>query len=101
MESILNQLVIPDLSNLIMDYVYPDYKSQFDHVIRDINWGCLKEQLCNGYCSDGLDDETINKLVPKYWIEEFDSVLTEMVGFTDNFGSSRRWFVDLTSYNLN
>ena len=61
MESILNQLVIPDLANLIMDYVYPDYKSQFDCVIRDINWGCLEEQLANLYIDCAEDDQTMDK----------------------------------------
>ena len=93
MESTLSQIVISDVANLIMDYALPDYKAQFDCVIRDINWGCLKEQLGNGYYSAGLDDETINKLVPKYWIDEFDDVLVEMVGFGQGIGSSGRWFV--------
>lgn len=90
MENILNQLLIPDLANLVMEFAQPDYKSMFDCVMRDINWGCLEEQLVNGYYE--LDDEEIDKLVPKYWIQEFNSVLVEMVGYGQNIGDGGRWF---------
>ena len=75
----------PELACLVAEYTERDWKAQFDHVIRDISWGCLED-------SELTEEERAN-LVPNYWIAQFDDVLgdvnelcEERVTFVD------RWF---------
>ena len=57
--SILTQFIeIPELAGLVAEYADFDWKTQFDHVIRDISWGCLEGVLGERYdCLELTEEE--------------------------------------------
>ena len=105
MNQVLNELIgIPDLVNLIEEYTHRGrlcWMSQFDHVIRDINYGCVQFMLWRFFIIRKLDYEAFYALIPKSYLLNYDELLNELRDTFDNVdyskSSSLRWFKRISS----
>ena len=90
MNSILNELFLPELSNLIEGYTEKRWETAFDYVIHGINWGCST--------FFAFEDPEIFNFYPQIFILDYENVLGELeCSFEQRpaFNSFRvkRWFV--------
>ena len=76
----MDTIFIPPIVNIIEDYMAPDYKQMYDHVLRDFNWAGVTyaKMLAYNTLINNDDDSDLDHIFPKVYNEEYDTVIGEL-----------------------